>query len=152
MANVASANDPQSRTTSSSTVGGDGSFQVRGVHPGKVTLAVVAMMNPSFRGMTTQVERGGVDITQNLELTESISDLRIIVTLGSGIIRGTVRFVGGEAPSNARIGIFAKRDGSNAGNGALADARGRFVISNLAGGTYEVTLSVSSGTSPPVRR
>lgn len=146
-ANVSSPKNPESRTTSSGSIASDGSFQIRGVRPGKVTLFLGMMMNPGFRGMSTRVERGGVDVTQGLELVEPVSNLRIVVTLGSGTIRGVVRFAGGEVPADLHLAVYAKREGSNSGNGALVDARGRFVINNLAAGTYEVTLNIASGDS-----
>jgi protocatechuate 3,4-dioxygenase beta subunit len=151
LANVVAPDNSQNRTTSSATLAGDGSFQLRGVRPGKVTLSVAAFMNPSFRGVTTRIERGSVEVTQNLEVNESLSDLRVVATLGSGTIRGTVRFVGGEPPSNVRINLFARRDGAISGGGAMADSRGRFVISNLVAGTYDVMLTVAYASAPGTR-
>ena len=72
--------------------------------------------------------------------------------LGTGTIRGTVRFVGGELPANMRLFVNVKREGAAASGGGLVDARGRFVIGNLTGGTYEVTLHVSSNVPPAGRQ
>ncbi len=150
-ASVSLPNNPDSRTTSSGSIAPDGSFQIRGVRPGKVTLFLGMTMNPGFRGVSTRVERGGVDVTRSLDLTESISDLRLVATLGNGTIRGTLRFVGGDAPADTRFTVYAKRDGGLSGSGAFADARGHFVISNLVSGTYEVMLNVDGASRVALR-
>ena len=152
-ATVASASNAQSRTSASSTIATDGSFQMNGLRPGRINVNVYAVSNPTLRGVTTRIERGGVDVTQNLELQagESITDLRVFLIIGTGTIRGTVKFEGGAVPSNARSFIGVRREGTtNSGNGALVDARGHFLLSNLAAGTYEVTLNMNF-IQPPGR-
>lgn len=154
-ASVTSPTNSQSQSFSSSGIAADGSFQITGVRPGKVRLVVAAYSNPALRGITTlRAERGGVDVLQTLELQpgESLTDLRIVAGLGTGTIRGTVRFVGGELPPNMRLFVNVKREGATASGGGLVDARGHFVIGNLTGGTYEVTLHVSSNIPPAGRR
>jgi protocatechuate 3,4-dioxygenase beta subunit len=139
-------------TSSSASIAPDGSFQINGVRPGKARLYVAAAYNSPLRGITiVRAERGGVDVTQSLEVPagESITDLRIVASLGAGAIRGTVRYVGGELPPNVNVFVHARKQGSNAGNGALVDARGRFLVGSLTGGNYDVmlTLSYSGPTS-----
>ena len=126
---------------------------MNGLRPGRINVNVYAVSNPTLRGVTTRIERGGVDVTQNLELQagESITDLRVFLIIGTGTIRGTVKFEGGAVPSNARTFIGVRREGTtNSGNGALVDARGHFLLSNLAAGTYEVTLNMNF-IQPPGR-
>jgi protocatechuate 3,4-dioxygenase beta subunit len=145
-ANVASptiARNP----SSSALIAADGSFKLSGVRPGKVRLYISSMTMSGLRGITIlRVERGGVDVTQNLEVQagESINDLRIVATFGAGTIRGTVRFVGGEPPPNVRLFVSTRREGTPQGGGGMVDARGRFLIGNLASGTYEVVLNLTS--------
>ena len=156
-ASVSSPANPQQQTSSSSLIAADGSFQLSGVRPGKARLYIATMSSSGVRNVTIlRVDRGGVDVTQNLEVQagESINDLRIVATLGAGTIRGSVRFVGGEPPTNVRLFVGARREGtSQGGGGGMVDARGRFVISNLASGTYEVMLTMNylgpSGVRPP---
>jgi protocatechuate 3,4-dioxygenase beta subunit len=145
-ANVSSPTNPPNQTSSSASIAPDGSFRLSGVRPGKVRLYIVAMSTSALRGITIlRADRGGVDVTQNLEVQagESITDLRIVATLGAGTVRGTVRFVGGELPPNVRLFVSTRREGTPQGGGGLVDARGRFLIGNLASGTYDVILTMS---------
>ena len=119
-ANVNSPTNPGNSTSSSSAIAADGSFQLSGVRPGKARLYIGAMSSSALRGITIlRAERGGVDVTQNLEIQagESITDLRIVATLGAGTIRGTVRFVGGELPPNVRLFVSTRREGAPQGGG-----------------------------------
>lgn len=146
LASVSSPANPQNQTSSSTSVAPDGSFQLTGVRPGKIRLSIGAWLSPALRGITVlRVERGGVDVTQNLEVQtgQSITDLRIVASLGAGTIRGTVRLVGGELPANIRLFISTRREGAFQGGGSNVDARGRFVISGLPSGTYDVTLNMN---------
>jgi protocatechuate 3,4-dioxygenase beta subunit len=144
---VTSAANRQVQTSSSSSIAPDGSFQISGVRPGKARLYISTMLS-ALRGITIlHADRGGVDVTQNLEVHtgESITDLRIVATLGAGTIRGTVRFVG-EPPPNLRLIVSTRRDGTTPGGAGPVDARGHFFISSLTSGMYEVTLVI---TPPP---
>ncbi len=94
-------------------------------------------------------------MTRNLEIEpgQSISDLRVVVILGTGSIRGTVKFEGGDLPTDARIFIGVRREGTpGGGSGAPVDARGHFLINNLAPGTYEVTLYMVLAGPPQLSR
>lgn len=158
-ASVSSPGNPQNPTSSWTAIAVDGSFQLPGVRPGRARLFVGAMSASALRGITVlRAERGGVDVTQNLETHagESITDLRIVVSLGAGTIRGTVRFVGGEVPPNLRMFVSTRRDGAPQGGGGPVDARGRFLISSLTSGTYEVVLNMNyigppPGAAPPIK-
>jgi protocatechuate 3,4-dioxygenase beta subunit len=154
-ASVGSPANPQNQTSSSSALAPDGSFQLTGVRPGKARLYVGAVSSSALRGITIlRTERSGVDVTQNLEVQagESITDLRIVATVGTGTIRGSVRFVGGEAPPNIRLFVNTRRESANPSGGGTVDARGRFLISSLTSGTYEVTLHVSYNGPPAGRQ
>ena len=151
-ANVTGPGNSQSQASSWSAIAADGSFQLPGVRPGKARLFVAAMSTSALRGITVlRAERGGVDVTQNLDVHagESITDLRIVASLGAGTIRGTVRFVGGELPPNLRMFVSARREGAPSGGGGPVDARGRFLISSLTSGTYEVVLNMNYIGLPP---
>jgi hypothetical protein len=153
-ASVSSPANPQNQTSSWSAIAVDGSFQLPGVRPGKARLYVGSMSSSALRGITIlRADRGGVDVTQNLEVQagESITDLRIVATLGAGTIRGTVRFVGGEVPPNVRLFINTRREGAPQGGGGPVDARGRFLIGSLASGTYEVILNMNIIGPPGAR-
>ena len=150
-ANISSPTHPRNAPSSSAAIAADGSFQITGVRPGKARLYIGTMSNSALRGITLlRAERGGVDVTQNLEIQagESITDLRIVATLGGGTLRGTVRIVGGELPPNVRSFVSLRREGAPQGGG-MVDARGRFLIGSLTSGTYEVVLNMNYIGPPP---
>jgi hypothetical protein len=111
-----------------------------------VNLYVGTFIDSALRNITIlRVERGGVDVTQTFDLQpgETVSDLRVVAAIGSGTIRGTVRVIGGDLPPNARMSVSARREGGRPPYGyGMVDARGRFALSNLLAGTYEVMLTV----------
>ncbi|HEX5705581.1 MAG TPA: carboxypeptidase-like regulatory domain-containing protein [Pyrinomonadaceae bacterium] len=151
-ANVTSPTNPGNSTSSSAAIAADGSFQLSGMRPGKARLYIAAMPTSPLRGITIlRAERGGLDVTQNLEVQagESITDLRIVASLGSGTVRGTVRVVGGDLPPNLRMFISMRREGAPQAGGGMVDARGRFLISSLTSGTYEVVLNMNYVPPPP---
>jgi protocatechuate 3,4-dioxygenase beta subunit len=153
VANVTPTSNTRAGTSSAAIVSGDGSFLIGGIRPGRVSLFVGGFSTPALSGVTVlRVERGGIDVTKGFEIQpgESISDLRVTAALGAGTIRGTVRIVGGDLPPTARLFVNARREGSTTAGNSVVDARGRFAIANLIGGTYEVVV-VMSFTQPGVR-
>jgi len=156
-ATVMSTSQPQTFGGGSGIIAGDGSFSIDGLRSGKASMYLSSMGSPGVRGLTiSRIEREGVDVTRTLEIKpgQSVSDLRVVLIYGTGTIRGTVKFENGTLPPGARAFIGARREGSSTSNfGAQLDSRGRFVISNLPAGTYEVSLSVAlPPASPPVPR
>jgi protocatechuate 3,4-dioxygenase beta subunit len=153
-ASVRSESQPQTYTGGWSQVAADGTFQINGLRPGKAGLFLYFPANPNDRGFViTRVEHNGVDVTRTLEIQagQSLSDVRVFVGYGTGVIRGTVKYENGTLPSGTRVFVRARREGASSpnGSGALVDSRGHFVISNLAPGTYEVTVDVSFSSAPP---
>jgi hypothetical protein len=69
----------------------------------------------------------------------------VVINYGTGAIRGTVRFEGGASLADYRIYVNCKREGARDGTGAQVDARGHFLLKNLASGTYELTLQLAFG-------
>jgi len=126
-----------------SVVAPDGSFQINGLRPGRVSIDVSA--RTATRPTIARIEQGGVVVSQGFEMQQSISGVNVVINYGTGAIRGVVRFAGGDLPADSRIFVNFKREGARDGDGAQVDARGHFVIKNLAPGTYEVTLQVALG-------
>lgn len=125
-----------------SPISPDGSFQINGLRPGKITFDVYSMSRGT-RPTLARVERDGVIIGQGFELQRSTSGVVLVLEHGSGTIRGSVRFAGGGSlPPNARMYVSYKRDGTAQGIGVQTDVRGSFQIKNLMPGAYEVTLQV----------
>ncbi len=109
-----------------------------------------------------RIERNGVEQTrEGIEIGEGeqVSGIRVVLDYGTGIVRGQVRIEGGTLPPESRLFIRLHRTGDNGPQffrPTEVDARGRFVIENLAAGEYQLMLmSYSSrGTGargiPPV--
>jgi len=131
-------------TSGSSAIAGDGSFQINGLRPGKASLYLQTYANPALQGFSiTRIERDGVEQHQGFDIAagQPIDRLQVFITYGTGTIRGTITITGGTLPGDARLTVRANRQGAlSAGNSAQVDSRGHFAISNLAPGTYELTL------------
>ena len=148
--------DPQSQmyTNGMSPIAADGTFQISGLSPGKVGFYIAPLQPVISGGMTlpiSRVELNGADVTRTLEMQpgQSISDVRIFVSYGTGVIRGTVKFINGTMPSDARLYVGVRRagvgpegGGTFMNNGGEVDARGNFRIANLPPGTYEVIVNL----------
>jgi len=139
---------PMPMTSSSSNrVQSDGSFRVSGLSPGKLRL----MLNGSGLQLV-RIEREGSPLSDGtIELTagEQVSGLRLIVSYGTGVVRGEVKLNGTLDPG-MRLMVSARRlNVQSAGppptSSAEADARGRFLLEKLAPGEYELTARVMPG-------
>ena len=126
-----------------SPVAPDGSFQVDGLRPGRVSISVVTS-GAGIRPSIARIEHDGIGLSQGFDIQQSVSGLRILVSYGNGTIRGTVRVEGDEAIGDSRLYVNCKAEGARDGRNALVDARGRFLIQHLSPGTYEVTLQVEA--------
>jgi hypothetical protein len=151
---VATSTSATSVGRGTAAVSADGTFQISGLRPGRVAVDVYSRgRSPAERPTVARIEREGADLGQQFELQESISGIVVAISYGTGTIRGTVTFTGGQIPSNARIYVSFKREASPSPNGAPADARGNFVINHLTPGIYEVGVNVGVlGDSRPVRQ
>ena len=146
-ARVASGTNSENPPGGSSIVAPDGSFQVNGLRPGRVSINA-STSAPTYTPLSiARMEHDGIGVTQGFDIQQSVSGLLIIINYGTGAIRGTVRLEGGASLVDSRIYVNSKREGERSGTGIVVDARGQFVIKNLAPGTYEVTVQVGIGGS-----
>ena len=138
---------PQSHL--SGKVAEDGSFSVGGIGAGKAIIYLHTPDPSPQRPWLMRVERNGADQEQGVEVAEgeSISDLRLVVGYGSGVVRGQVK-VEGRAPeepnffSNVSVFVAVRHTKiARLYTGVPLDARGRFVIEGLLDGEYELTLN-----------
>jgi protocatechuate 3,4-dioxygenase beta subunit len=144
-AGVRTTANPPTNSSGSTTVAADGSFRITGLAPGKASLFIYTADNPNSRRFPpTRVEGDGVDQTQGVDLQvgHSVSNLRVIISYGTGVIRGAVKFENGSPPPEARMYVAIKRDGRPLERGITTDARGHFVITDIPPGNYEVNLNL----------
>ena len=124
----------------------DGTFQFNGLRPGRAFINLKAD-NETLNGLSIlRIERSNGELKQGIEIKpgEDISDLRIVIGDGTGVIRGQVKVENGALPAGARMSASISNQLRFANGYAQVDTDGRFVISGLAAGTYELTLNIYS--------
>jgi Carboxypeptidase regulatory-like domain len=144
---------------SSSRIGSDGGFSLKGLRPGKVTIQALNMTGAALN--ITRIERGGVEMRDEIVVTgrEEINGVRVVFGKRSGVIRGQVNVTGGAASEDWRMVVTAssEKEGAAAlfddsGGSAEVDDKGRFVIEGLLPGEYQLTLMTTpraDSNSPP---
>lgn len=128
------------------TVQADGSFTVKGLRSGTARLSV----SPGFqwKGLEiVRVERDGVVQPNgvNVEESEHVTGLRLVVKQYTGAIRGQVKVEDGELPASAQLSLSVRSlDGTPIrGYGQdQIDSRGRFFVEGLPAGRFEVRVSL----------
>lgn len=130
-----------------------GSFRLTGLRPGPVRLQVYGAQT-NLGQLKLRVERDGVVIDdprrQSAEIEikagEHISGIRIVISYGTGAIRGKLIVVGGELPPDARliVSLFAFEPslGQYFPSGQSLMSTNTFFFENLVAGQYEVRVSV----------
>lgn len=129
--------------TNVAAISPDGSFQFTGLRPGKAFINLKAD-NETLNGLSIlRIERNGEELKQGFEIKpgDDILDLRITIADGTGVIRGQVKVEGGTLPVGTRMAASISNQLRFANGYAQVDADGRFVISGLAAGTYQITLN-----------
>jgi protocatechuate 3,4-dioxygenase beta subunit len=129
----------------------NGSFRFGGLRPGKVQIN-----SPDLpKGLwLLRIERDGAPQPDGIEVAadEQISNVRVIFGIGSAVIRGQVKVVGGARPEGARLMAILRRSGSgwNFTNKSVeVDPRGRFTIEGVAAGEYDLILDEMFYGLPP---
>jgi len=122
-------------------VNADGSFRLRGLQQGKVQISMMPMPGLAL----TRVELNGAPQREGVEIQpgENITGVKIVVTRASLSLRGEVKLVGITLPQEQRLFVSARRTDQSAqiSSSAEVDARGQFVLENLAPGEYEVRVN-----------
>ena len=137
------------RSDPSATINPNGSFRLSGLAAGRL----IPHLEPYQPFQVIRLERGGMVYPRGVEIKEheQVTDLRVVVGLANGSIRGVIRPpTGSELPANARLRVLARRidDPGPYGVEVEADARGHFRVESLIPGTYEIAVSVLMNTQP----
>lgn len=133
-------------------IGGDGSFRLAGLAPGKARIFVQGFPTPP-KGLTlVRTEIEGLDQPEGIELTSgaNITGVRIVFAYGTGSIRGEVKIEGAALPDGTTLQLSVRSapgDNRRFTRSLLIDARYRFVIENIPPGNYELTLRANASDS-----
>lgn len=128
-----------------SPVAADGTFQLDGLKPGRVSLSISSNGFESRGYVISRITSGHDLPNRQIELAagQSISGVRVYVTYGNGVVRGEIKIEGGTLPSEAMlyVGLQQENQGTRL-NSAQVDARGRFIITGIPAGNYEAVLQI----------
>ncbi|HJQ22528.1 MAG TPA: carboxypeptidase-like regulatory domain-containing protein [Blastocatellia bacterium] len=124
-------------------INADGSFRIGGLGAGRARISASSFPRRNFRLL--RVEREGADLSAGFDLAagENLTGLRLIVGVGTGVIRGEVKVADGALPEGFHAFVTARRVGDGAPQNGFAqvDARGRFMLEDLLPGEYELTIA-----------
>jgi protocatechuate 3,4-dioxygenase beta subunit len=134
-----------------SKVGADGGFRLVGVPPGEAQFRIYSDSTTPFHLL--RIERDGVATGDKLGIGpgERINNVRVVVGLGGGVIRGLLKIVGGVLPNGVSLSVDALKEGSYPISAAgVVDEKGRFVIKGLLTGEYSLGISWSTKYQRPI--
>jgi hypothetical protein len=148
-ANIAPGETPSGR---SARLEADGSFAIRGLRPGTYTMSLFRIGEGGVGRLDlfpVELQRNGAALSVNgFEIgTESVDGLRVLARVGTGKLRGEIRFVGGEPAKGTRYGVSLKLTNPPLDERAYgeADDRHRFLVGDLLPGDYAVTVYARQG-------
>jgi len=130
-----------------SPIAADGTFQLEGLRPGKMTLSIGAFSASESRGYTISRVVADRELSnRQLELApgQNVSGVRIYLQYGTGVVRGEVKTAGGTLPPDVAITVYVEKENQPRVASSSVDARGRFILSGIPAGTYEAILQIFS--------
>jgi hypothetical protein len=135
----------------SARINPDGGFRISGLPPGKITFSLSGQYDAN-KFSILRIERGGVSQGHQIEVGAGVQEnyLRVVLVYGVASIRGQLKIIGGAAPSEIVVHVYAKKLGGDAfaNFGSQVDASGQFIIDGLAAGEYELRLSYTRRQNP----
>jgi hypothetical protein len=131
----------------------DGTFQLRGVMPGRAQLRLDGPTIGGGRYVLMRIEHGGTvsnDGMIDVRSGENIDGIRVIVRHGTGNIRGVVTVTNGGSLGEWRILVSARLAGTSVASRNVyqeVDGRGQFILEGLVPGEYQVVI-IGSRSQP----
>ena len=124
------------------TIAQDATFHLRGVRQGKVGLMISSPPSRTFS--LIRVEQNGIEQPYDVlqVTTDETTGVRLVIACGKGNIRGQIRVQGGTLPDGTGITVSVVKSGAPARSFgvAQADRNGRFVITNVPSGDYQLLV------------
>jgi hypothetical protein len=135
-----------SANNTTSQIAGDGSFQLEGLRPGKLSLSIGAFTAGESRGYTiSRITSGDRELPNrqlNLSQGQNVSGVRIYIQFGTGVLKGEVKITGGTLPPETSLMVYLQTANLATRMGTTVDSRGRFLVTGLPAGTYDAVLQV----------
>lgn len=137
---------PNFSNSQSAQVNPDGSFRIGGLAAGKANFSITGSerREPSNFSIL-RIERDGVVQTRGIEIKagEDVSGVKVVLSYGTGSVRGEVKIANGPLPSGININVWLTREGDTHWRfrPQSLDARGRFVIQGVPAGEYELNVN-----------
>lgn len=143
-------NEGAGRWGHSLSINPEGSFRVGGLQSGLAYFSLNNGSSESPKGITlVRMERDGLAQPNGIEIKEGeqVTGVRIVLSYGSGTIRGVVKIENGELPPAAQFAVWLSIPGDD---GTIiqrslsppVDSRGHFLCEGLAAGTYSLRTRV----------
>ncbi|HZS45391.1 MAG TPA: carboxypeptidase-like regulatory domain-containing protein [Blastocatellia bacterium] len=151
----------------------DHSFEMKDVRPGKEIFNITSSQSgsasmwieyieipnvgriysangPNSENVGARSTAGPVEIAEG----QNLSGVRIVVGMATAVIRGQVKFEGGQLPATGHVETRAvlvktNNQSENAYASAIVDPDGKFVITGLTSGDYQLNIYVFSGVEQP---
>ena len=123
----------------------DGSFRIGGLAAGRANFSITGSerREPSNFSIL-RIERDGVVQTGGIEIKpgEDVSGVKVVLSYGTGSVRGEVKIANGPLPSGANVNVWLTREGDAHWRfrPQSLDARGRFLIQGVPAGEYELNV------------
>jgi 5-hydroxyisourate hydrolase-like protein (transthyretin family) len=138
------------RSAGATVIDPAGRFELTGLRPGRIEIRPATLP----QGFTLlRIEYNGSPVRDGLTLSagERIRGLRVLVVYGAGSIRGEIKVEGGTLPTRMDWLLTIRRlDGDGEVRNEMIDARGRFWLTDLAPGQYEITAEADYVEIPGV--
>lgn len=133
--------------SATSPIAADGTFQLEGLKPGKVSLSISANTLESRGFVISRVTSVRELPNQQVEIApgQNLSGVRIFLRYGSGVVRGEIKVEGGTLPTNAMLFVALQQENQGVRLSAgQVDARGRFFVTGVPAGNYDAVLQILS--------
>ena len=135
------------------TLSSDGAFRIGGLGPGILNFSISQQDRREAVGFAiVRVERDGVVQPRGVELKdEQMSGVKIVVSYGTGSVRGELKFENGTLPANGRAVVsLRKPSGPGSFRPYSPDLRGHFLMEGIRAGTYDLYVNVYLGQGRPL--
>jgi hypothetical protein len=128
----------------------DGAFQASGISPGQLRISMNRLSSPPNFSVI-RVEQNGAPQPNGITATagQPVTGVQVILSYGTGSIRGIVAVPKGSLPSGSQMVISAQGIGDASpgpSKSVIADARGRFEIGGLPDAQYQMSVSLRTGS------